>query len=200
MLLIVDDDPTFLERAQEAAPLEGRGIFFAGNAEHAKDLMGTVGDGFSVVMIDLDLPGQDGFSLISEMRRHFPISRSLRSAASFRSTCWKARSFSAPRILEKPIGPEWTTTIARVRANAAIRSATNSATVEPTADEIVVDQLRVRRDARGRSLPVGPERDPRPGRDTSDPPESPAAAESRAARRCSRRSGCARRTGRHWRP
>ena len=28
--------------------------------------------GFSVVLIDLDLPGQDGFSLIYEMRHHFP--------------------------------------------------------------------------------------------------------------------------------
>jgi len=65
MLLIVDDDPTFLERAEELLLGESRGIFFARNAEHAKELLGTVGDGFSVVMIDLDLPGQDGFSLIS---------------------------------------------------------------------------------------------------------------------------------------
>jgi CheY-like chemotaxis protein len=120
MLLIVDDDPTFLERAQELLPYEGRGIFFAGNAEHAKELMGTVGDGFSVVMIDLDLPGQDGFSLISEMRRQFPDLPVIAISGVFQKHVLEsAKLLGAADTLSKPIGPEWTTTLQRVRANAA---------------------------------------------------------------------------------
>jgi CheY-like chemotaxis protein len=117
MLLIVDDDPTFLERAEELLHGEGRGIFFARNAEHAKELMGTVGDGFSVVLIDLDLPGQDGFSLISEMRRHFPKLPIIAISGVFQKHVLEsAKLLGVAAILEKPIGPEWSSTIARVRA------------------------------------------------------------------------------------
>src|SRR4051794_37346149 len=71
MLLIIDDDPTFLETAERLLST-GRGVFFARDAQHAKELMGSVGAAFSVVLVDLDLPGQDGFSLIQEMRQAFP--------------------------------------------------------------------------------------------------------------------------------
>lgn len=73
MLLIVDDDPTFLEQAQNVLDV-GRGVFFAGSAEHAKELIGTVGAEFAMVMIDLDLPGQDGFSLIRGDAEELPRS------------------------------------------------------------------------------------------------------------------------------
>jgi CheY-like chemotaxis protein len=117
MLLIVDDDPTFLESAQELLRGEGKGIFFARNAEHAKELMGAVGDGVSVVMIDLDLPGQDGFSLISEMRRHFPdVPIIAISGVVHKHVLESARLLGAAETLEKPIGPKWRSAIARVRA------------------------------------------------------------------------------------
>jgi two-component system, response regulator AauR len=120
MLLIVDDDPTFLERAEELLDGVGRGIFFARNAEHARELMGTVGDGFSVVMIDLDLPGQDGFSLIAEMRRRFPTLPVIAiSGVVQKHVLESAKLLGAADTLQKPIGPEWTSTIARVRSACA---------------------------------------------------------------------------------
>ena len=72
MLLLVDHDPVFLEAAERFLR-PGYTVFFARNAEHAYQLMTTVGAGFSVVLIDLDLPGQDGFSLVYKMRHHSPI-------------------------------------------------------------------------------------------------------------------------------
>jgi len=120
MLLIVDDDPTFLERAEELLKGEGRGIFFARNAEHAKELIGTIGDGFSVVIIDLDLPGQDGFSLISEMRLRFPELPVIAMSGVFQKHVLEsAKLLGAAETLEKPIGPEWTSAIARARAGGA---------------------------------------------------------------------------------
>ena len=117
MLLIVDDDPTFLERAEDQLQGEGRGIFFARNAEHAKELVATIGDGFSVVIIDLDLPGEDGFSLISEMRRRFPRLPLIAVSGVFQKHVLEsAKLLGAAETLEKPIGPEWRAAIARARA------------------------------------------------------------------------------------
>jgi DNA-binding response OmpR family regulator len=71
MLLIVDDDPKFLETAEQAFTERG-GVLFALDAEQARSLMGTVGVGFSAALIDLSLPTVDGFTLIREMRRQLP--------------------------------------------------------------------------------------------------------------------------------
>jgi len=122
MLLLVDDDPTFLEKAQDLLDDGARGIFFAGNAEHAKDLMGAVGAGFTVVMVDLDLPGQDGFSLISDMRRHFPDLPVIAVSGVFQKHVLEsARLIGAAETLSKPISPEWKAAISRVRAAGAGR-------------------------------------------------------------------------------
>jgi DNA-binding NtrC family response regulator len=119
MLLIVDDDPTFLEQAQNLLDADG-GVFFAGNAEHAKSLMGTVGAGISVVMIDLDLPGEDGFSLIAEMRKHFPDLPAIAVSGVFqRHVLESAKAVGAADALQKPITAEWNAALARVRPPAA---------------------------------------------------------------------------------
>src|SRR3954468_108022 len=115
MLLIVDDDPTFLEQA-EAMLNSGRGVFFARNAQHAKSLMETVGAGFSLVMIDLDLPGQDGFSLIREMHRNFPDLPVIAiSGVCQQHVLQSAKLLGPADALQKPITSEWKAAIHRVR-------------------------------------------------------------------------------------
>src|SRR5581483_10016818 len=71
MLLLVDDDPKFLQQAERFLNFP-RGIFFARTAEDAKSLLTTLGTEFLLMMIDLDLPNEEGFLLISEMRENFP--------------------------------------------------------------------------------------------------------------------------------
>lgn len=116
MLLIVDDDPAFLETAELLLGPE-RGVFFAKDAEHAKSLMGSVGAAFSAVLIDLDLPGQDGFSLIQEMRKAFPDLPVIAiSGVLQRDVLESAKLVGAADALPKPIGPDWIAAIARVRA------------------------------------------------------------------------------------
>jgi CheY-like chemotaxis protein len=68
MMLIVDDDPKFLQNAGELLG-PARNVLFARNAEQAKTLLRCVAKTFSVALVDLDMPGQDGFSLIMELRR-----------------------------------------------------------------------------------------------------------------------------------
>jgi CheY-like chemotaxis protein len=116
MVLIVDDDPRFLEQAEKLITSD-RGVFFALDADHAKDLIRSIGGSLSVALVDLNLPGQDGFSLIRELRQHFPdlpliaISGVLR-----REALESARLLGATDALRKPITAEWKEAISRARA------------------------------------------------------------------------------------
>jgi CheY-like chemotaxis protein len=119
MLLIVDDDPAFLMSAEKQLN-EGRGVFFAGNASDAKALIRSVGSDFSVVMVDLDLPGEDGFSLIGDLRRNFPDLPLIAISGVFQKDALEsAKVFGAKDALQKPITPEWKAAIARARRRAA---------------------------------------------------------------------------------
>jgi len=119
VLLIVDDDPRFLQEAEQLLD-ENRGVFFARDAEHAKQLMGSVGEGFSVLMIDLDLPGQDGFSLIREFRQQFPELPVIAISGVFQAHVLEsAKLVGAAEALRKPINAEWLAAIRRVRSDAA---------------------------------------------------------------------------------
>jgi two-component system response regulator FlrC len=119
MLLLVDDDPKFLEVAEKLLG-HGGDVFLAGSAEHAKVLMSTVGGDFTLVLIDLDLPGQDGFSLIREMRLHFPDLPVIAISGVCRENVLEsAKLLGAADALKKPITPEWKVAIRRVQAKAA---------------------------------------------------------------------------------
>jgi CheY-like chemotaxis protein len=118
MVLLVDDDPKFLEKARELLDT-GQGIFLAGSAEQAKNLLGTVGSGFTLVMVDLDLPGQDGFSLIREMRQFFPDIPIIAISGVFqRNVLESAKVFGAVDALQKPITPEWKSVVERFQEKA----------------------------------------------------------------------------------
>jgi CheY-like chemotaxis protein len=119
MLLIVDDDPRFLQQAERSLDV-GRGVYFAREAAQAKELILTVGREFSLALIDLDLPGQDGFSLISELHRNFPgLPVIAMSGVVQANVLESARALGATDVLRKPIGPEWTVAIRRARAKSS---------------------------------------------------------------------------------
>ena len=94
----------------------GRGVFLAGDAQQAKDLMSSVGEAFSVVLVDLDLPGQDGFSLIGELRAAFPkLPVIAMSGVCQGAALQSAKLVGAADALAKPIDLTWLTAIARER-------------------------------------------------------------------------------------
>jgi CheY-like chemotaxis protein len=120
MLLIVDDDPAFLNDAQYLLADSCRHVYFAANARQAWSLMATVGADFSVVMVDLDLPGDDGFSLIRELRRRFPDLPVIAISGVYQKDVLEsAKVLGAVETLQKPVTSEWRSTIARVRAKSA---------------------------------------------------------------------------------
>ena len=119
MLLIVDDDPAFLLKAEKLFG-EGQNVYFAADAQQAKNLMSAVGSGFSCLMIDLDLPGQDGFSLIREFRQHFPDLPVIAISGVYqRHVLESAKLLGATDALQKPITPDWKVAVARARAKGA---------------------------------------------------------------------------------
>jgi two-component system response regulator TctD len=113
MLLIVDDDPAFLAQAERLLD-RGRGVFMAGDGQQAKELIRAVGAAFSAVLVDLNLPGQDGFSLIRELREAFPDLPVIAiSGVCSRAALDSARIIGAADALPKPIDHTWKAAIAR---------------------------------------------------------------------------------------
>jgi DNA-binding NtrC family response regulator len=118
MLLVVDDDPRFLNRAQDAL---GRSEFvlFASNAEQTRSLIASVGEEITAVLIDLDLRGEDGFSLIGELHAAFPTLPLIAiSGVAQPHVLESARLLGAAAALPKPITSDWSATIERARARA----------------------------------------------------------------------------------
>jgi two-component system response regulator FlrC len=119
MLLIVDDDPRFLEYAERVLEAEG-GILFARDAGQALSLMDSLAADFSAALVDLDLPGKDGFSLILELRQQFPKLPVIAMSGVFQTHVLEsAKALGAIDVLRKPITTEWNTAISRVRTQVA---------------------------------------------------------------------------------
>jgi DNA-binding response OmpR family regulator len=116
MILIIDDDPAFLEQAREVLNHE-RQVFFAGNTQLALRLAGDLG--FSVVLVDLELGHENGLELISQMREKFPGLPIIAVDDSSQKTLgMRARQLGAIEVLSKPITPAWKPVVERVRAMA----------------------------------------------------------------------------------
>jgi two-component system response regulator YesN len=117
MILVVDNDPTVLDQAQQILNRE-RQVFLAPDATQALELAGNLG--FSVALIDLDLPGGAGFDLIRTLRRSVPdlqiiaITNALYSLSSE-----DAQKLGVVEVLTKPITPDWKPVVERIRARHA---------------------------------------------------------------------------------
>ena len=113
MILVVDNDGAFLEQAQEILN-RIRQVFLASDADRAFELARELG--FSVALIDLDLPGEDGFELIRKLRDMVPELSIIAVISALHSlTLEDARKLGAVEVLKKPITPDWKPVVERVR-------------------------------------------------------------------------------------
>ena len=124
MILVVDDDPDFLDQVKRAfVPESAGGVLFAGNAKQALILMDKLGSAVTLAMIDLNLPGVDGFALITKMREGFPDLPIIAISGVVRDTALEsARLVGATEVLPKPITTEWAAAVERVRRLARSRN------------------------------------------------------------------------------
>ena len=114
MILVVDDDPTFLEQAREILNRERR-VFLASDAQHAWRLAQRLG--FSVALVDLDLRGEDGLALIARLHAAFPeLAIIAISGEAHEQVLQDAKASGAVEVLPKPITPEWKPVVERLRA------------------------------------------------------------------------------------
>src|SRR6187551_2694691 len=104
MILVVDDDPAFLDAAQETLGTQYQ-VFVAANAAQAWQL--ALKRGFSAIPIDFCLGQEKEFSLIEELNHSFPKLPVIAiTGALSRNTLKSAMEFGAAGILKKPISPD----------------------------------------------------------------------------------------------
>jgi CheY-like chemotaxis protein len=117
MILVVDDDVLFLERASKILNRD-RQVFLATDSKLAFELAEDLG--FSVALVDLDLKGKAGLSLIQELREGFPDLPIIAiSAVLHGPELDSARKLGVVAILQKPITSDWKSVVERVRATKA---------------------------------------------------------------------------------
>jgi CheY-like chemotaxis protein len=76
--------------------------------------------GFSVALIDLDLPGGAGFGLIRTLRRSVPDLQIIAvSNALYSLSSEDAQKLGVVEVLTKPITPDWKPVEERIRARRA---------------------------------------------------------------------------------
>ena len=114
MILVADDDASFLELAGQILNRD-RQVFLALDSQQAFQLAADLG--FSVALVDLDLKGEDGLSLIQKMRKSFPDLPiiAISSVLSGRELD-DAMELGVVEVLHKPITPDWKPIVDRVRA------------------------------------------------------------------------------------
>jgi CheY-like chemotaxis protein len=114
LILVVDDDPAFLERARKILNHQ-RQVFLASSSKKAFTLAQDLG--FSVVLVDLDLRGDDGLALIRRIHENLPglpiIAISEKPQVPVLD---QIRELGVAEVLHKPITPEWKPVVERVRA------------------------------------------------------------------------------------
>jgi len=115
MILLVDDDTSFLDTAKKALKNHYKDILLANNATEALGLLKAIS--FSLALVDLDLPDSNGFDLILQMREVRPDLPIIAMSGVFSQTVLEsAKEFGAVEILSKPPTEEWVKMVDRLRA------------------------------------------------------------------------------------
>ena len=114
MILVADNDVSFLELAGHILNRD-RQVFLALDAQQAFQLAADLG--FSVALVDLDLKGEDGLSLIQKLRMSFPDLPIIAiSSVLSGHQIEAAMELGVAEVLHKPITSDWKPVVERIRA------------------------------------------------------------------------------------
>jgi CheY-like chemotaxis protein len=118
-MILVVGDPTVLDKALQILNRE-RQVFLAPDAIQALELAGNLG--FSVALVDLDLPAGAGFDLIRTLRRSVPDLQIIAiTNAIYSLSAEDAQKLGVVAVLKKPITPDWKPVVERIRAGGNAR-------------------------------------------------------------------------------
>ena len=116
MILIVDNDPTFLGEATTFLTSKDERVLCAPNASRAIDLIKNIGSEFGVVLVDRVLRDSGGLDLISAIR---DLDASLPTiaigGAASDEVLESTKLLGAKEVLRKPVDDDWLVAIERVR-------------------------------------------------------------------------------------
>jgi len=114
LMILVVGDTTVLDKALQILNRE-RQVFLAEDSARALELAGNLG--FSVALVDLDLPGGAGFDLIRTLRRSVPDLQIIAvTNALYNLSPEDAEKLGVVAVLKKPITSDWKPVVERIRA------------------------------------------------------------------------------------
>jgi CheY-like chemotaxis protein len=117
-ILIVDDDPKFLDAAEQMLTSAGYDVIRASNGNQAVDLLETRRNEIALAIVDLALPGINGFEIIGAIsRRPHPL-KSIATTGVYKDLHFEmAGALGAHAAIRKPApgqplqATEWLTTV-----------------------------------------------------------------------------------------
>ena len=142
-ILIIEDDPAiagierdYLELSDFEADIAGDGVL---------GLNMALEGGYDLVLLDLMLPGLDGYSVCRQLRERFDIPILLVTARSEDLDKIRGLGYGADDYIERPFSPS--VLVARVKANLAQYKRLKRDD-EPARNEVAAGSLRIDTDAR----------------------------------------------------
>ncbi len=114
-ILIIEDDREIAEIERDYLELDGMEADIA--ADGVKGLEMALGGGYDLVLLDLMLPGLDGFSVCRRLRERLDIPILMVTARTQDIDKIRGLGFGADDYIEKPFSPN--VLVARVKANLA---------------------------------------------------------------------------------
>lgn len=104
-ILVVDDDPSFLKEAQNILGGAGYRVLQAPDGQLATRMFETMHGSIDLAIVDLNLPGVNGFELIGALsRRPNPIKIIATSGVYKNSQLESASALGAHAVIRKPSG------------------------------------------------------------------------------------------------
>lgn len=141
-LLLVDDDRFLLRAVEKLLTAEGYFCLTAGTADEARRHLN--GNPFDMIVLDVNLPDQDGFTLCRQIRTHHRMPILFLTAREDGSDKVIGLEVGADDYLTKPFAPR--ELVARVRAH--LRRATEYSLPEGKPNRIVLGELVIDSDSR----------------------------------------------------
>lgn len=142
-ILIIEDDPAIADIERDYLELSGFDAVVAADGEAGLAL--ALEGGIDLVLLDLMLPGLDGFSVCRRLREASDIPILLVTARSEDVDKIRGLGYGADDYVEKPFSPS--VLVARVKANLA-QYKRLKAVEAPPAGEVTAGTLRIDTDAR----------------------------------------------------
>jgi DNA-binding NtrC family response regulator len=104
-ILIVDDERIVLDSCKRVLEADGYSVTLATSAEKALEAMST--DAFSLILMDIKMPGRDGMSLMREVKEKWPeVPVIIMSGYVTNETVTQVSKTDAASFIAKPFTPD----------------------------------------------------------------------------------------------